>query len=72
MSFCYVDGVHSREAVRREFRDLDTHLEPGGFILFDDSSDSSPFGLNLLMREIAADGRYELVRQNPNYFFRKR
>ena len=72
MSFCYVDGVHSREAVRREFGDVDAHLEPGGFILFDDSSDSSPFGLNRLMREIAAGGRYELVRQNPNYLFRKR
>jgi hypothetical protein len=72
ISFSYVDGVHSREAVRREFESLDAHLEPGGFILFDDSSDSSPFGLNVIMREIAADGRYELVRQNPNYFFRKR
>lgn len=72
MSFCYVDAIHSCEAVRREFESIDLHLEPGGFILFDDSADSSPFGLNRVMREIAATGRYERVLQNPNFLFRKR
>jgi hypothetical protein len=72
MSFCYVDAIHSCEAVRREFESIDLHLDRGGFILFDDSADSSPFGLNRVMREIAATGRYERVHQNPNYLFRKR
>ena len=72
ISFCYVDGVHSTEAVRREFESVDRWLDAGGFILLDDSSDSSPFGLNRLMGEIADGGRYELVQQNPNYFFRKK
>ena len=72
IAFCYIDGEHSRAAVGREFASVDACMAPGGFILFDDSSDSSPFGLNRLMREIAAGGRYELVQQNPNYFFRKR
>ncbi len=72
ISFCYVDALHSCEAVRKEFETIDRYLDPGGFILFDDSSDSSPFGLNRLMREIAALGGYELVHQNPNYLFRKR
>lgn len=72
IGFAYVDGIHSIEAVRAEFETIDRFLEPAGFILFDDSADSSPFGLNRLMREIAARGRYELLGQTPNYFFRKR
>jgi hypothetical protein len=72
IGFAYVDGIHSVEAVSAEFEALDASMEPGGFILFDDSADSSPFGLNRLMRKIAAAGRYELVGQTPNYFFCKR
>jgi hypothetical protein len=72
IGFAYVDGIHSVEAVRAELEAIDRHLEPGGFILFDDSADSSPFGLNRLMREVAAGGRHELLGQTPNYFFRKR
>ena len=63
-------GLYDR--ARDGFRSIDRFLEAGGFILFDDSSDSSPFGPNRLMREIAAGGRYDLVQQNPNYLFRKR
>jgi hypothetical protein len=72
ISFCYVDALHSYEAVRGEFESVDRHLDSGGFVLFDDSSDSSPFGLKRLMPEIARSGRYELVHRNPNYLFRKR
>jgi hypothetical protein len=72
ISFCYVDAIHSCEAVRKEFDSIDPHLDRGGFVLFDDSADGSPFGLNRLMREIAGSGSYELVRQNPNFLFRKR
>lgn len=72
IGFAYVDGIHSVDAVRAEFEAIDRFLVPGGFILFDDSADSSPFGLSRLMREIAASGRLELVGQTPNYFFRKR
>lgn len=72
IGFAYVDGIHSVEAVRAEFEAIDRVLVPGGFILFDDSADSSPFGLNRLMREIAGAGHHELLGQTPNYFFRKR
>jgi hypothetical protein len=72
IGFCYVDGLHSYAAVRDEYETIDRYLVPGGFILFDDSSESSPFGLNRLMRQIVASGSYLLVAQNPNYLFRKR
>jgi len=72
IGFCYVDALHACDAVRKEFESIDLHLDTGGFILFDDSSDSSPFGLSRLMREIRGHGGYELVHQNPNYLFRKR
>jgi hypothetical protein len=72
IGLAYVDGIHSVDAVRAEFEAIDRFLERGGYILFDDSADSSPFGLNRLMREIMASGQYELAGRTPNYFLRKR
>jgi Methyltransferase domain len=71
ISFCFIDGNHTYEFARRDFENADAHLDTGGFLLFDDSADSDPFGLTRLMREIRALGRYELVLKNPNYLFRK-
>src|SRR4051794_16230746 len=41
ISFCYIDGNHTYEFARRDFENADRFLEPGGFILFDDSADGS-------------------------------
>jgi hypothetical protein len=71
VSFCYVDGNHTYEYAGRDFRNLDHFLEPGGYVLFDDSFDSNPFGLTRLMREIQHHRGYELVMKNPNYLFTK-
>lgn len=71
VSFCYIDGVHSYETVKREFLNLEKHLITGGYILFDDSSDDNPYGLTRLMREIKRNASYELVMKNPNYLFKK-
>ncbi len=46
---------------------LPRFLQVGGFILFDDSTDSV-FGL---MPEVLATGRYRLVARNPNHLFQK-
>lgn len=72
-SFCYIDGAHTYDQSRRDFENCDAHLVPGGFILFDDSADGTPWEVCQLVKEIA-QGRndYELVMQNPNYLFRKR
>jgi len=72
ISFCYIDGNHTYEFARRDFLNTDQYLEKGGFILFDDSSDHSPFGCKDLMKEITKDDHYELVIKNPNYLFRKK
>jgi hypothetical protein len=71
ISFCYVDGDHTPEFVRRDFENTDRYLEAGGFILFDDSADGDSFGLTPLMSEISQRGDYRLVMQNPNYLFQK-
>ncbi len=71
ISFCFVDGNHSYEYVKRDFENCDQFLERGGFILFDDSSDGSGWDVCWLMREVLQSGRYELVIKNPNYLFRK-
>lgn len=70
-SFVYIDGNHTYEFAKRDFENADKNLEIGGFILFDDSSDFSPFGCALLMKEIVKLKRYELVMKNPNFLFRK-
>jgi hypothetical protein len=72
ISFCYIDGNHTYEFAKRDFVNTDKYLEKDGFILFDDSSDASPFGCRQLMEEIIDNGHYELVVKNPNCLFRKK
>lgn len=71
IGFCYVDGNHSYEFVKRDFQNCDGVLEKGGFILFDDSSDGSGWEVCRLITEIKARRDYEVVKRNPNYLFRK-
>jgi predicted O-methyltransferase YrrM len=70
LSFCYIDGDHSYEGVKQDFENCDEFLEPGGFILFDDAV-LREFGVQRLMPEVQATGRYKLVARNPNYLFQK-
>lgn len=70
-SFIYVDGDHSEPAVRRDYLNASKHLEPSGFLLFDDSFDGNKFGTSPVMAEVMADPSFELVMKNPNYLFRK-
>ncbi len=72
ISFCYIDGNHTYEFAKRDFENTDRSLVPGGFILFDDSADSSQWEVNKLTREIASSNRYDLVSRNPNYLFCKK
>jgi hypothetical protein len=71
ISFCYIDGNHEYEFAKRDFENVDKYLISGGFILFDDSSDSNPFGLTKLMKEIERNQDYKLVMKNPNCLFQK-
>jgi hypothetical protein len=71
ISFCYVDGNHTYEFAKRDFHNVNTHLELGGYVLFDDSSDANLFGLTRLMKEIKRNQYYKLVMTNPNYLFKK-
>jgi hypothetical protein len=72
ISLCYIDGNHSYEYVRRDFENCDEFLEPGGFVLFDDSADGSGWDVCRVVAEVQKSGKYELVIKNPNYFFRKK
>ena len=72
ISFAYIDGAHSYEAAKGDFLCVDEHLLPGGFILFDDSFDGSPFqGVTRVAQEVRNGRRYEIALNLPNYFFRK-
>jgi hypothetical protein len=71
VGFAYVDGSHKPEQCRKDFENVHEFLAPGGYVLFDDSSEKSPFGLYPLMREIGERDDYEVVIENPNFLFRK-
>ena len=71
-SLCFIDGNHTEEFARRDFENCDRDLEPGGFVLFDDSADGSGWGVCIVVKEVLASGRYDLLQKDPNYFFRKR
>jgi hypothetical protein len=72
ISFCYIDGNHAYEYAKRDFENCHNFLEPGGFILFDDSADGSGWDVCNVVSEVQRSGRYELVIKNPNYLFRKK
>jgi hypothetical protein len=71
ISFAYIDGNHTYEYAKRDFDNVDKHLEPGGFILFDDSADYSSWGVCRVIKEIKEAGNYEVIIKNPNYLVRK-
>jgi predicted O-methyltransferase YrrM len=72
ISFCFIDGNHTYEFAKRDYENTDAFLEPGGFILFDDSADGSDWGVCRVVREVRASGKYDLVIKNPNYLFQKK
>jgi Methyltransferase domain len=72
ISFAYVDGAHTYDAVRGDFMGIDPYLQAGGFILFDDSADDVGFEVTKLMAEMKRNPAYELVFKTPRYFFRKK
>jgi len=71
ISFCYIDGNHTYDFARRDFENADRFLEPGGFILFDDSADGSPWEVCRVIEEIKRRSDYRLIVKNPNYLFQK-
>ncbi len=72
ISFGFIDGNHDYDFAKRDFLNTDEFLEPGGFILFDDSSDDSPWEVTQVRDEVLLTNRYEVVMKNPNYLFRKK
>jgi hypothetical protein len=71
ISFCYIDGNHAYAPARRDFQNTDRHLEPGGFILFDDSADGSHWEVCRVIEEVKQMPNYRLVVKNPNYLLQK-
>lgn len=71
IAFCYIDGNHSYDFARRDFENTDRFLEPGGFVLFDDSADGSTWEVCRVVEEVKKMGNYRLIINNPNYLFQK-
>jgi hypothetical protein len=71
ISFCYIDGDHGYAQSRRDFENVDRHLAPGGFILFDDSADGTIFECGRVVAEVKAMPNYRVVVKNPNYLVQK-
>ena len=71
IAFCYVDGDHAYAQSRRDFENVDRHLVPGGFILFDDSADGTIFECGRVVEEVKSMPNYRVVVKNPNYLVQK-
>ena len=71
ISFCYIDGDHRYEQARNDFLNADRFLEPGGFILFDDSADGSVWEVTRVIEEVKRMPNYRVVIANPNYLVQK-
>ena len=71
ISFCYIDGNHEYDFARRDFENTDRFLEPGGFVLFDDSADGSKWEVCRVIEEVKQMPNYRVVIKNPNYLFQK-
>lgn len=71
IALAYIDGDHSYEQSRRDFENIDRHMVPGGFIIFDDSADWTDWGSHYVAKEAARLSNYELISRSPNYCIRK-
>jgi hypothetical protein len=72
IAFAYIDGDHRYDQARRDFENVDRHLAPGGFILFDDSADFSGWEVCRLVQELnESSPSYTLTGKYPNYLFQK-
>jgi Methyltransferase domain len=71
ISFAYIDGDHSYEQSLRDFQNIDRYLEVGGFVVFDDSMDESPWQCARTAREAAKRSDYRFVDKRPNYCLQK-
>ncbi|MFO0829200.1 MAG: class I SAM-dependent methyltransferase [Phycisphaerales bacterium] len=71
IAFAYIDGNHTYEFARRDFDNVDRHLEIGGHILFDDSADGSAWEVCRVIDEILRSDSYAVVAKMPNYLVQK-
>lgn len=71
ISFAYIDGDHSYEQSLKDFQNISKHLEVGGFVVFDDSWDESPWQCARTAREAAERSDYRLVDKRPNFCLQK-
>ncbi len=71
ISFCYIDGNHAYENVKRDFENVNKHLMVHGMILFDDSWGGANYGSANFMREIKKSPQFKVIGKNPNYLIQK-
>ena len=82
IAFCYLDGDHSYEGAKRDFKNIDKYLEINGMILFDDSwelhkdagGDREDGGIRNGVYQVVKEAlrnNYRIVQKNPNYLLQK-
>lgn len=69
IAFAYIDGDHTYEQSLKDFRNVDRHLEVGGYVVFDDSAGG--WECSRTAREAIQRSDYRLVDKRPNYCIQK-
>lgn len=70
--FVYIDGDHSEAGAQHDFEQTDRWLVPGGYLLFDDSGATAPFGCRRIAQAAARHPGYRLIGRWPNVLLQKR
>jgi Methyltransferase domain len=71
IALAFIDGGHLYDQAMADFRNVDVHLERGGFILMDDSDDGSTLGSARVAQYVRKRSDYRVAMKNPNYLFQK-
>jgi len=77
ITFCYLDGDHSYDQVKKDYLNIDKILDTGGFIYFDDSDELHrdagvvKNGCFEVVCEAINTSHYQVALKYPNYLLQK-
>ena len=69
--FVYIDGDHTEAGAFSDLHSARKQLNPGGYMLVDDSGTSASSGAHFATKRLLREGGMSIVAKNPNYLLQK-